>query len=175
MKKISALFFAFMILCTAVYAAASEKPVYGDALRDGEYNIEAESSSSMFKITDCELSVSDGEMTAVITLSGKGYEKLFLGTGEEALTAPESEYIYFVENSDGKYTYTLPVEALDCGIKCAAWSIRREKWYDRELVFKSDGIPKKGLGAAKTAAVISAAVIALGAALIIAAKRKRKK
>ena len=45
-------------------------PVYGDQLIDGTYEIQVRSSSSMFNIMACELTVEDGEMTAVITLGG---------------------------------------------------------------------------------------------------------
>ena len=94
----------------------------------------------MFKIVDCELTVANGEMTAVMTLSGTGYGKLFMGTAEEAANADESDCIPFVENAEGAYTYTVPVAALDTPVNCAAWSIKKEEWYDRELVFSSEGI-----------------------------------
>ena len=110
------------------------------ALADGEYSISVDSSSSMFKVVDCKLTVANGEMTAVMTLSGTGYGKLFMGTGEEAANADESAYIPFVEDAEGKYTYTVPVAALDTPIQCAAWSIKKSEWYDRDLVFKSDSI-----------------------------------
>lgn len=102
------------------------------------YSIEVESSSSMFKIVECQLT-DDGEtMTALMTLSGTGYEKLYMGTGEEALVAEETDYIYFDEDDEGMYTYAVPVEALDQEIDCAAWSINKEQWYDRVLVFQSE-------------------------------------
>ena len=91
----------------------SAVPVPGYALKDGTYPIEAESSSSMFRIVRAELTVKDGSMKAAVTLGGKGYLKLFMGTGEEALDADPSQYIGFSEAADGAYTYELPVEALD--------------------------------------------------------------
>ncbi|MDO4753723.1 MAG: hypothetical protein Q4A41_01845, partial [Bacillota bacterium] len=65
----------------------------------------------------------------------------FIGTGEEAKKAEESAFIPFVENADGKYTYTMPVKALDTPIDCAAFSIRKEKWYDRVIEFSSQSLP----------------------------------
>ena len=112
----------------------------GTQLADGEYSISVDSSSSMFKVVNCKLTVANGEMTAVMTLSGTGYGKLFMGTGEEAANADESAYIPFVEDAEGNYTYTVPVAALDTPIQCAAWSIKKSEWYDRDLVFKSDSI-----------------------------------
>ena len=110
------------------------------SLTDGEYSISVDSSSSMFKVVDCKLTVANGEMTAVMTLSGTGYGKLFMGTAEEAASADESAFIPFVENAEGAYTYTVPVAALDTPINCAAWSTKKSEWYDRELTFRSDSI-----------------------------------
>ncbi len=117
-------------------------PLYADALNEGTYAIDVLSSSSMFKITDAQLTVADGEMSAVITLNGDGYLKLFMGTGEEAAAAPEEDCLTFELNEDGKQTYELPVEALDMGIDCAAFSKKKEKWYDRVLVFSAASLPQ---------------------------------
>ncbi len=116
-------------------------PVYAQALKNGEYEISADSSSSMFNITACTLHVEDGGMYAVMTMSGTGYEYVYPGTGEEAAAAEESEYIPFVENENGEHTFTIPVEALDAGTQCAAFSKKKELWYDRTLVFRADSLP----------------------------------
>lgn len=113
-------------------------PISGSEMKDGTYEVEVASSSSMFKIEHCELTVENGEMRAVMTMGGQGYLYLYMGTGEEAANASEEEYIPFKENAEGKHTFTVPVEALDQGIACAAFSKKKEKWYDRELVFKSN-------------------------------------
>lgn len=112
--------------------------VYGQDLENGTYTIEVTSSSSMFRIVQAVLTVDDGSMTADLTLSGQGYGYLYMGTGEEALQADETDYIPFVEGADGAYTYTVPVETLNTETDCAAWSIRKETWYDRTLVFLAD-------------------------------------
>ena len=112
----------------------------GGVLADGTYAIAVESSSSMFKIEKAELVVADGQMSAVITLSGTGYTKLFMGTGEEAAKAAEDACITFVEEANGAYTYTIPVAELDAPIDCAAFSKKKEEWYDRQLTFKSETI-----------------------------------
>lgn len=116
-------------------------PVYADELIDGQYMIEADSSSSMFRVEDCILTVADGQMTAQMTMSGKGYLKVYMGTGAEAVKASEEEYISFEETEDGRHMYEIPVEALDSGISCTAFSKNRQKWYDRTLVFKSATLP----------------------------------
>ena len=126
-------------------AAETSAPAETKTVADGTYSITVSSSSSMFKIVDCQLTAENGEMTAVMTLSGTGYGKLFMGTAEEAANADESACIPFVENADGAYTYTVPVAALDTPVNCAAWSTKKSEWYDRELVFESANIPADSL------------------------------
>ena len=53
-----------------------------------------------------------------------------MGTGEEALADTDDKCIYYVENDEGEYTYDVPLEALNTDIDCAAWSIKKEQWYD---------------------------------------------
>lgn len=118
-------------------------PIYGDELKDGTYPMEVRSSSSMFNIIDCQLTVSEGEMKAAVTLSGEGYLKLYMGTGAQAVEASEEDYITFELNEEEKQVYEVPVEALDMGIDCAAFSKRKEKWYDRVLVFTSESLPQE--------------------------------
>lgn len=114
--------------------------ITGDKVKDGTYEINVESSSTMFKITHCDLTVKDGTMTAVMTMSGTGYEKLYMGTGEEAVNAKEEDYIPYKENDKKEHTFEVPVEALDKEIACAAFSTRKQKWYDRMLIFSSETI-----------------------------------
>lgn len=117
------------------------KPVYGNMLKDGSYNIEVDSSSSMFRPVKAVLTVEGGSMHVCMTMSGQGYGFLYMGTGEEALADSEDTYIPFVPDEEGAKTFTVPVEALNAEKDCAAWSIRKGKWYDRTLVFMSDMIP----------------------------------
>lgn len=117
-------------------------PVYVAELKEGVYPITVDSSSSMFHITSGELRVQGSAMTAVLTMSGTGYLKVFMGSGEEAVKAGEDDYIPYVENENGEHTFTVPVEALDMGIDCSAFSKRKEKWYDRVLVFRADSLPQ---------------------------------
>lgn len=115
-------------------------PVTADVLTDGIYTVTVDSSSAMFSITECTLTVENGTMTADMTMSGTGYLYLYMGTAEEAAAADESSYIPFTE-TDGVHTFTVPVCALDDGIACAAYSKRKEMWYDRTLVFRADSLP----------------------------------
>lgn len=129
-------------------------PVYAESIKDGVYSIKVDSSSSMFNIEECELTAADGKMTAVMTMGGTGYLYLYMGTGEEAAAASEEEYIPFAEAEDGRHTFEVPVEALDMGIDCAAFSKKKEEWYDRTLVFRADSLPQEAFaeGAVTTVA-----------------------
>ena len=120
-------------------------PVSGDSLKDGTYPITVDSSSSMFRVVRCELTVLDGEMTAEMTMGGTGYLRVFPGTGEEAAAAADTDWIPYAEQADGSHAFTVPVEALDQGIPCAAFSKKKEKWYDRTLVFRADSLPADAL------------------------------
>lgn len=162
MKKIFTLLVIFCIMLSMAGCSSDEKqteqteestnvsteaanPIYANSIKDGTYNIEVDSSSSMFRVVNCELTVENGAMQAVMTMSGQGYGALYMGTGEEALADSEDNHITAVINENGEKTFTVPVEALDMEIECAAWSIKKEMWYDRILVFKSEGIPKDAL------------------------------
>ena len=134
-------------------------PVYADSLRDGSYAVTVDSSSSMFNITACELTVAGGKMTAVMHMGGTGYLYVFPGTGEEAAQAEESVLIPYSEVEGGAHTFTLPVEALDMGVNCAAYSKKKEMWYDRTLVFRADSLPQEAFreGAFATAETLGLA------------------
>jgi len=121
------------------------KAIYADSVNEGEYDIDVDSSSSMFKITACKLKVAGGKMTAEMTMSGNGYEYLFMGTEDDAEKAAESDYIN-AETLGETVSFTVPVEALDKEIDCAAFSKRKEQWYGRKLVFRADSLPKEALG-----------------------------
>lgn len=116
-------------------------PITADQLKDGVYELTVSSSSKMFKIVSCQLTVADGKMTAVMTMGGKGYTQIFMGTGAEAAAAAEDACIPFAEDAEGSHTYTVEVEALDAPVPCAAFSKNKEKWYERTLVFRADSLP----------------------------------
>lgn len=117
------------------------QPVYADRLEDGSYGIQVDCSSSMFRIDGCVLTVQDGSMQAEIRMDSDSYLYVYPGTAEEAAAASEEDYILFAENADGAKSFVLPVEALDAGVPCAAFSRKKELWYDRTLCFRSDSLP----------------------------------
>lgn len=136
----------------------SMSPVDASAVADGEYDITVDSSSSMFRVVSCRLTAQGGQLSARMTLSGTGYSKLFLGTGEEAASAGEDAVIPYVENDDGSYSFTVPVPALNTPVSVAAFSVNKETWYDRELVFRADSLPAGALAEGAGSTVSSLAL-----------------
>ena len=120
-------------------------PIGPEGVVNGVYQAAVDSSSSMFKINDCILTVSDDSMTAQLIMNGTGYLYVYMGTAEQAAKADEADFIPFEEDGNGAHTFTIPVRALDEGIPCAAYSKRKEQWYDRTLLVRSDSLPAEAL------------------------------
>lgn len=120
-------------------------PLLAKDIEEGSYEIETASSSSMFKIEKTVLYVKDNAMTADITLSGKGYSNVTM------LSAADSEGLTSLEGTtaavgkDGKYVFTLPVQSLNTELACSAFSKKKQKWYERRVVFYSEKIPAENL------------------------------
>ena len=119
-------------------------PVSGNMIRDGEYIVGTECSSSFFHIEEARLTVKDGKMTALLTMSSSSYLLVYPGTAEEAAAAPYEDYIPSVE-IDTWDTFTIPVEALDAELDLAAYSKKKKKWYPRKILFHASDIPEDSL------------------------------
>ncbi len=127
-------------------AAEGMVAVSGDEIADGTYDILVKTDTQMFNIIDCQLTVEDGVMTGVITLSSDGYQWVYMGTGEEAAAADSSEYVEYVENENGKYTYDIgEIPSLNTSVSCCCYSKRREQWYDHDIVFVAGTLPNDAL------------------------------
>lgn len=116
-------------------------PVYAESLQDGDWPVEVKSSSSMFRIESAVLHVENGAMTATMTMGGKGYLYVYPGTANEAAAAGEDGRIPYTKDENGAHTFTVPVEALDAAVPCAAFSKNKELWYERSLLFRADSLP----------------------------------
>jgi len=123
--------------------------VTAESLNAGDYHINVDSSSSMFKIADCILHVGNDGMTADIIIGSKSYDALYMGTEDEAESAAETERITYTENAEGQSVFTVPVEALDKEIQCAALSAKKQEWYGRTLVFRADSLPDEAFAASR--------------------------
>ena len=119
-------------------------PIYGRDIADGTYPIRVTSSSSFFKIVDASLQVAGDTLTVSITIPSLSYQYVYPGTAEEAEQAGQDRWIER-EEADGQSVFTLPIQALDFGVDCAAFSVNRQKWYDRALVFDAASLPPEAL------------------------------
>lgn len=81
-------------------------------------------------------------MTAVMTMSGSGYLLVYPGTAEEAAKADKSQLIKSIDNSDGKNTFMLTVEALNKELDLAAFSKNKLQWYPRKVLFDASSLPE---------------------------------
>lgn len=118
-------------------------PVYPGDIEDGTYDIQVDSTSSFFKITGAGLTVDGDSMTAGITIPSLSYQYVYMGTAEEA--EKDEDHWIGCEEADGKSIFTIPVEALDKEIDCAAFSKKKQIWYDRKLVFDASTLPEEAL------------------------------
>jgi len=120
-------------------------------IADGIYEATAETGAAMFKVVKVKLTAKDGKMTALITLSGVGYNYLYLGTAADA-AADKSAWI--ASKGEGEYTlngetktglqFEIPVEALDQGLAVAAHAVKSGKWFDRTITIASSSLKKTG-------------------------------
>ena len=119
-------------------------PVYPEDVKEGTYTVDTISSSQFFKITDAQLTRSDVKMKAVITISSTSYAYIYPGTADEAASAAESEWIP-ADESTGFGRFTLDVPYLNKEMPCAAFSKKKHKWYDRDIVFLASSMPADSL------------------------------
>ncbi|MBR5752438.1 MAG: hypothetical protein IKX84_08600 [Clostridia bacterium] len=115
-------------------------PITPEMLNEGEYEVKVDSSSAMFKVVGCTLTVSETGMTARLYMKSTAYSYMFPGKAGEAAETPRDSLIPLKEDGTGLY-FELPVDALDSPYVCAALSDRKQAWYPRTLAFRSDSLP----------------------------------
>lgn len=127
-------------------------------LEDGTYTAEFDTDSSMFHVNEANegkgvLTVKDGEMTIHVSLSGKGFLNLFMGSAEDAkkdgaeLLEPTTDTVTYKDGtSEEVYGFDIPVSAIDEEFTVAAIG-KKGKWYDHKVSVKNpvkeDGAEKK--------------------------------
>lgn len=123
---------------------------------DGVYTTTAETGTTMFRVVEIILTVKNGKMSAEITLSGTGYDYLYMGTAAEA-AGNESQWIgckdeqkSYIENGEEKTgrSYIIPISTLDTPLAMASHSVKRDKWYDRSITVSSNNLKKISSGEA---------------------------
>ena len=117
-------------------------------LEDGIYTAEFDTDSSMFHVNEANdgkgvLTVKDGEMTIHVSLSGKGFLNLFMGTSEDAkkdgaeLLEPTTDTVTYKDGtSEEVYGFDIPVPAIDEEFTVAAIG-KKGKWYDHKVSVKN--------------------------------------
>lgn len=115
-------------------------PIYPMDVKDGTYDIEGLSSSAYFKLKDCKVTPSGDKFLIDFSIYSTSYECIYMGTGEEAAEASLDEYI-FPDEADGICTFHIEVDALNKEYSCSAFSKRRDKWYERHIVFDASTLP----------------------------------
>lgn len=127
-------------------------------LEDGTYTAEFDTDSSMFHVNEANegkgvLTVKDGEMTIHVSLSGKGFLNLFMGSAEDAkkdgaeLLEPTTDTVTYKDGtSEEVYGFDIPVPVIDEEFTVAAIG-KKGKWYDHKVSVKNpvkeDGAEKK--------------------------------
>ena len=138
MRKSERAVLASLVLCSVMVLAlagcASGSPATA-GIADGTYQIEVDTDSSMFRSESCLLTVEGGTYRATLTLPGEGFSRLYFGTAEEAAAADDADVFDYYLNDEGKYTFDIPVSALDEELPIAAFGQRRDTWYDHTIVF----------------------------------------
>ena len=117
-------------------------------LEDGTYTAEFDTDSSMFHVNEANdgkgvLTVKDGEMTIHVSLSGKGFLNLFMGSAEDAkkdgaeLLEPTTDTVTYKDGtSEEVYGFDIPVPAIDEEFTVAAIG-KKGKWYDHKVSVKN--------------------------------------
>ncbi len=161
MKRLVSLIFCMLMLSGFVLSAYAEggvadatqmttveevveagmTPVYAADLVDGEYPVDFKCSSSMFRIDGALLKVHDGHMEVTLLMGSKSFLYVYPGSAEQAVSMTEDAWTAPVMLENGDMTFTIPVEALDAAVPCAAYSKNKELWYDRSLLFRADSLP----------------------------------
>lgn len=108
---------------------------------DTEHTVETD--NKMFKIVRSVLTKKDGKYSAQIVLSGTGYDKLYMGTAEQAANdsanwiAYSGTYDYTNDSGEVKtgYLFNIPVAEVNAPISVAAFSTSKSVWYDRKVTF----------------------------------------
>ena len=136
-KRFASMFFVVLLILGVGILLTGCSSEQQSGLADGAYAIEVDTDSSMFHADSCELTVADGTYTATLVLPGEGFSRLYFGTAEEAASADDADIYDYYLNDEGKYTFDIPVAALDEELPVAAYGQRRDTWYDHTITFAS--------------------------------------
>ena len=103
---------------------------------DGIYSAQVQTDSNLLRFTECRLTVTNGEMTALLTAKNNNFDYIYLGLAANANADPNA-WIRANQSADGDYTYEIPIASLDNTLQIATYSAKKKLWYDRELTIDS--------------------------------------
>ena len=106
---------------------------------DGIYSAQVQTDSNLLRFTDCRLTITDGEMTALLTAKNNNFNYIYPGLAAYANANPD-EWIPAAPDQDGAYTYELNIASLDNSIRIATYSARKKLWYDRVIRIASQSL-----------------------------------
>lgn len=109
-------------------------PIPGALVADGEYEVEVESTSPFFKI-----------VRATLYVNGNDMEMDFL-IGSDSYDAVRMDGDIPGERSADGTVFHIAVPALNMPFDCAAHSVKRDQWYDRQLLVDAASLPEGALG-----------------------------
>ena len=119
-------------------------PISASEVKNGSFDIMVLSSSRFFKPELSSITSKDGELKALVNVKSKSYKYVYLGTAEEASKADESRLIPVTIDGERSH-FEIPLKNLNSDVPCAAFSIKRQKWYNRNIVFDASSLPDKAL------------------------------
>ena len=116
-------------------------PIAGASVADGVYEVKVQSSSPFFKIVQATLEVRGGEMTLDFMIGSASYSRVCRATADAA------EAAQWIEGRavSGGTRFSVPVPALNQPFEVAAFSVNRERWYDRLLLVEAASLPGEAL------------------------------
>lgn len=140
--------------------STSGSPLTGADIPEGTYNITAQSSSYMCKLSNVKLTSVGGQLWVTFNIS-TAYSALYLGSAEEAAKHTNDEgtdySAYYVSGridtrEDRKFN--LPIPALNQNVTIATYNggskgLEEGAWYTRMVVFESSSEVTSAIDAAK--------------------------
>lgn len=119
-------------------------------VENGVYAAQVETDSALLRFSDCQLTVDDAGMTAVLTAQQNRFDNVYPGTAEDA-RADEAGWVAAVPNETGAYTYTIEIASLDNDLPLAVHSAQQKMWQERTVRIDSASLVRLE-GAAEDAA-----------------------
>lgn len=117
-------------------------PIPAASVAEGVYPVSVESSSTFFRVLDATLEVRDGAMNLTFSIGSDSYARVCraLAADAEAASWIEGEAV------PAGTRFTVPVPALNQPFELAAYSRKRQRWYDRWLLVDAASLPREALG-----------------------------